>query len=173
MDQLLPLVYGELRRLARSHRRGWWHVGPGTVSLVHEAYLKLVDQTQVEWHNRAQFFCIASRAMRSVLIDDARRRLRKKRVAERDAVPFEDHLVAEEGRSADLLALDEALERLRGEDERLADIVECRFFGGLTVEEIGETLGISAATVKRGWIVARAWLHLAMSPAAEGVGEVP
>jgi RNA polymerase sigma factor (TIGR02999 family) len=173
MDRLLPLVYEELQRLAHGHRRGWWQDTPGTTSLVHEAYLKLVDQTQVEWHNRAQFFYIASRAMRSVLVDDARRRSRRKRLGDRDALPLEEELLAADERSADLLALDEVLDRLRGEDGRLADIVECRFFGGLTVEETGEAIGVSPATVKRGWLVARAWLHRAMSPGAIEIGEAP
>lgn len=173
LDRLLPMVYAELQRLARAHRRNWWHAAPGTTSLVHEAYLKLVDQTQVEWRNRAQFFYIASRAMRSVLIDDARRRTRKKRHAEHEAVPLAVDLLAAEERPAELLALDEALDRLRSEDARLADIVECRFFGGLTVEETGDTLGISPATVKRGWTVARAWLHRSMEPAAGNAAGTP
>lgn len=162
MDRLLPAVYGELQRLAHGQRRSFGDEGPGTISLVHETYLKLVDQTQVEWQHRAQFFYLASRAMRSILIDDARRRARAKRAPERDALPLDDAVIAAEERSADLLALDEMLDRLRQSDERLADIVQCRFFGGLTVEETGEAMGISAATVKRGWILARAWLHRAM-----------
>jgi RNA polymerase sigma factor (TIGR02999 family) len=167
LDRLLPIVYDELRQLARAHRYAWGPGPsgariPGTQSLVHEAYLKLFDHSQVEWHNRAQFFCLASRAMRSILIDSARRQLRQKREGERKALPLEEAMLVSQTRSEELLALDEALIRLRAESGRLADIVDCRVFGGLTVEETGDALSVSPATVKRGWNAARAWLFQAM-----------
>lgn len=159
MDRLLPVVYEELRKLAHHHRYSWRETAPGTVSLVHEAYLKLVQQTQVDWQSRAQFFYIASRAMRSILIDNARRRQRQKRGGDRVAVPLDQAMLVSAERSQELLALDEALERLRESDTRLADVVDCRFFGGLTVQETAEALDVSPATVKRAWVVARTWLY--------------
>ncbi len=165
--RLMPLVYDELRELARIHRYRFRDPrAPGTQSLVHEAYLKLVDLSRVDWQSRGQFFAIASRAMRSILIDNARRFARGKREGERRAVPIEEAVLASEQRSDVLLALDEALDRLRETDERLAAIVECRFFGGLTVEETAEALSISPATVKRGWTLARSWLYRQMKGGA-------
>ncbi len=158
LDELLPLVYEELRRLARSHRYSWRREGmaaPGTGSLVHEAYLKLVDQTQVQWGSRAQFFFLASRVMRSVLVDNARFNKRIKRGGGQERVELSDQMLVSHQRSEELLALDGALERLSASDERLGDIVVCRFFGGLTVDETAEALEVSPATVKRGWRVAR------------------
>lgn len=164
MEELMPLVYSELKSLAHWQRRGWRDQrSPGTTSLVHEVYLKLVDQTQIEWQNRAQFFYIASRAMRSVLIDNARRAMRQKREGERRAVPLSDAYLVSQERGEELLALDSALSHLEGVDERLARIVECRFFGGLSVEETAESLSLSAATVKRGWNLARGWLYRELS----------
>lgn len=162
LDELLPLVYDELRRLARSHRYSWRREGlkaPGTGSLVHEAYLKLVDQSRVEWDSRAQFFFLASRVMRSLLVDNARYHQRQKRGGDRERVELSDQMLVSHQRSEQLLALDAALERLSTEDPRTGEIVVCRFFGGLTVEETAEALEISPATVKRGWRVARAVLY--------------
>jgi RNA polymerase sigma factor (TIGR02999 family) len=156
--ELLPLVYEELAELA--HRQRWRfraELSPGTKSLVHEAYLKLAGRT-APWGNRAVFFAVAARAMRSILVDNARHFARAKREGRLERVPLDEgHLVSEQ-RGPDLLALDAALDRLAGSEERLARIVECRFFAGLTVEESAEALDLSPATVKRGWILARAWL---------------
>ena len=159
LSRLMPLLYDELRALARHHRFQWNDTrAPGTVSLVHEAYLKRVEQSRIKWESRAQFFYLASRAMRSVLIDNARHFARRKRGGSQVQVPLTDDALVSEARSDELVALDEALTRLAGADDRLARIVECRFFGGLTVDESAEALGLSPATVKRGWTTARAWL---------------
>jgi RNA polymerase sigma factor (TIGR02999 family) len=159
-DRLLPLVYEELRVLARQHRWRWRdEQAPGTNSLVHEAYLRLVDQTRVHWESRSQFFYLASRAMRSVLIDHLRHVTRQKRGGPAGTVPLDDDLIAAEVRSEELVALDEALTRLADADPGLAQIVECRFFGGLTIDETAAALGLSPASIKRGWTTARAWLY--------------
>lgn len=158
-ERLLGVVYEELRQMARRHRAQWRRAPLGTQSLVHEAYLKLVDQTHVQWQSRGQFFAIASHAMRSVLIDNARHWQRLKREGGRDRVELEEGMLVSEARSEELLALDMALARLQAADSRLASVVECRFFGGLTVEETGEALGLSPATVKRDWMAARTWLY--------------
>jgi RNA polymerase sigma factor (TIGR02999 family) len=144
--------------MARRHRADWRRSPLGTQSLVHEAYLKLVDQS-VEWNNRGQFFAIASKAMRSILIDNARHFQRLKREGGRERVELEEGLLVSAARSEELIALDAALERLRLADARLAAIVECRFFGGLTIEETAEAMGSSPATVKRDWAAARTWLY--------------
>ena len=162
LEELLPLIYDELRGLARAHRARVGADGirsPGTVSLVHEAYLRLIDQRHVDWRSRAQFYCIASRAMRSVLVDRARWHRRQKRGGGWRKVELEDQLLVSRERAAEVIALDRALERLLRRDERLGRIVECRFFGGLTIEQTAEALGVSPATVKRGWSVARTWLY--------------
>lgn len=165
LDRLLPLVYGELHALARAQRYRWRGPdSPSTTSLVHDAFLKLVDQTRIEWQNRRQFFYLASLAMRHVLVDNARRNHRHKRGGGRPHVPVDDVPLVSEERGEELLALDEALTRLKDEDERLGRIVECRFFGGLTVEETAEALSLSPATVKRGWTLARGLLYQALRP---------
>ena len=158
-DRLLNVVYDELRQLAHRHRAKWRLAPLGTHSLVHEAYMKLVDQTHVQWQSRGQFFAIASHAMRSVLVDNARHWQRLKREGRRDRVDLEDHMLVSEARSDEVLALDAALDRLKRAEPRLASIVECRFFGGLTVEETGDALRVSPATVKRDWVAARTWLY--------------
>ncbi len=160
-DRIVPLVYDELQSLARSHRHRWGAgpETPGTTSLVHEAYVKLVDQDHVEWETRAQFYAIASRVIRSVLVDNARWHRREKRGGDRRPVPLEKARLVAESRGDDLIALDAALDALEIEDERLARIVECRFFGGLTIAETADALEISESTVKRGWNLARAWLY--------------
>ena len=158
VQRLMPLVYEELRVLARHHRWQWRDERtPGTLSLVHEAYMRLVDQS-VDWENRSQFFYLASRAMRSVLVDNARHFSRLKRGGGQPSLEVTEDLLVSEERSDELVALDGALARLEAADPRLAQIVECRFFGGLTIEEVAETLRLSPATVKRGWTTARAWL---------------
>jgi RNA polymerase sigma factor (TIGR02999 family) len=157
-DELLPLVYEELAELA--HRQRWRfraELSPGTQSLVHEAYLKLAGRSE-PWGSRALFFAVASRAMRSILVDNARHFARAKREGGRERVPLDEGLLVSEQRGAELVALDAALDRLATSDPRLARIVECRFFAGLTIEECAEALGVSPATVKRGWTLARAWL---------------
>jgi RNA polymerase sigma-70 factor (ECF subfamily) len=159
-DKLVPLVYSELKRLARSYMRRERpeHTLQAT-ALVHEAYLKLVRQHDVNWQSRSHFFGIAAQLMRRILIDHARGHLREKRGGANQAVPLDDALVFSPEHSEELVRLDEALVRLSKFDERQGKIVELRFFGGLSVEETAEYLGISPKTVKRDWAVAKAWLH--------------
>jgi RNA polymerase sigma-70 factor, ECF subfamily len=159
-SQLIPLVYDELRRLAgRYMRRERSDHTLQATALVHEAYLKLVEQRSVDWQGRAHFFGIAAQIMRRILIDYARSHLRDKRGGGQEAVPFDEALVISSEQSHELLKLDESLDRLAAIDPRQSKIVELRFFGGLTVEETAEVLGISPKTVKRDWSVAKAWLH--------------
>ena len=160
LERLMPLVYRELRRQAagylRKERAG--HTLQPT-ALVHEAYLRLHDQRDVHWQNRAHFFGVAAQAMRRILVDHARGRLRAKRGgADRRVTLTESALVAAE-RSVDVIDLDAALERLSVLDPRQGRVVELRYFGGLSVEETAEVLEISPATVKREWTMAKAWLH--------------
>lgn len=161
-NALLPLVYNELRRIAhnrRAHLPTWQ--GPGTTSLVHEVYLNLAGQTQLDFATRAHFFYLASVAIRNLLVDHARHATRQKRS---DPSPAEPPPLSPDTNVDEVLAIDEALNRLAEEDSRLCRIVECRFFGGLTVEETAETLDLSPATVKRGWDTARAWLYRQLRP---------
>ena len=162
LDALLPHVYGELRRQAarflRQERPG--HTLQAT-ALVHEAFLKLVDQ-HASWQNRAQFFGIAAQLMRRILVDHARGHGAAKRGGGAARVELDEAMVAAVALDVDLLALDEALTRLAAIDERQARIVEMKFFGGLTLDETAEVLHISAATVSREWTIARAWLFLAL-----------
>jgi RNA polymerase sigma factor (TIGR02999 family) len=157
-DELLPLVYAELRHLAarllRNERPD--HTLQPT-ALVHEAYLRLVDQRVDTWQNKAHFLGIAAQAMRRILIDHARRRRAAKRGGAR--VTLDDDMAAVTGPSIDVLEVDSALQRLAALDERQSRVVELRFFGGLSVEETAQVLGVGTATVKRDWNVARAWLH--------------
>ena len=159
LDTLLPLVYQELRRLAAGYLR---REKPGQTlqptALVHEAYLRLMKDRPDRWQNRAHFCAIAAHSMRQILIERARARGAVKRGGARPRVTLDEALVAGEDRSIDLLALDEALERLAQLDPEQARLVELRFFGGLTVEETAEAMDISPATVKRHWTVAKAWL---------------
>jgi RNA polymerase sigma factor (TIGR02999 family) len=160
-DGLLNLVYDELHRQAQHYLR---RERPGhtlqTTALVHEVYLKLVKQEKIAWESRSHFFAIAARLMRQILIDYARTKHRAKRGGVKDHVPLENALTVGVGETEfDLLALDEALTRLSVKEEHLANIVEFRFFGGLSVEETAEVLGISDSTVKRDWQMAKAWLH--------------
>lgn len=160
LDKLLPLVYEELRHIAHCRLR---QEKPGqtlnTTALVHEAYLKLVDQQQVAWKNRAHFFAVASQAMRRILIDYARHRTRQKRGGNAAKVAFEEGMgLFSAAQSESLLALDEALQALEKINPRHGRVVECRYFGGLTLEETATALGISSATVSRDWQLARAWL---------------
>jgi len=165
LQGLLPQVYDELRRLARYHRRAWRDPRtPSTNSVVHETYLRLKDHA-ADCRSRGQFFALASRVMRSVLVDAVRRRHRKKRCADGGEVALEAAAPASEPRGEDVLALDEALSELWRTDPGLAQVVECRFFGGLTVEETAEAVGLSTATVKRRWEAARARLQRHLRPA--------
>jgi RNA polymerase sigma-70 factor (ECF subfamily) len=173
-DQLIPVVYDELRRLAnrymRREREG--HTLQAT-ALVHEAYMKLVEQRSVNWQSRAHFFGIAAQIMRRLLVDHARGRLRDKRGGGQYLVPIEDALVFSPEQSSGLVELDGALDRLATMDPRQARIVELRFFAGLTVEEVAEVLGVSPKTVKRDWSVAKAWLHGELKAAHDaGAGEM-
>jgi RNA polymerase sigma factor (TIGR02999 family) len=174
MDRLIPLVYDELHELAHRQRARWGvdERVPGTTSLVHEAYVRLVDQTRVQWQSRGQFFAIACRAMRTILIDNARRAGRQKRGGGVPDLPLDAAVLVSADRTDELLALDQALERLEGQDPRLVRIVECRVFGGLSIEETARALAVSPATVKRGWNLARTWLfrelHDAPRTADEG-----
>ena len=160
LERLMPLVYAELRQLAERHfrkeRRG--HTLQPT-AVVHEAYFKLVDQTRVTWKNRGHFLAIASQAMRRILIDHARGRDAEKRGGEVEKVTLDVGIASPEpSREVDILALDEALERLKALDGAQAQIVELRFFGGLTIEEIAEVMDVSPSSVKRDFRSARAWL---------------
>ena len=158
-ERVIPLVYDELRRIA--HRRRWQWVtpeAPDTTSLVHEAYLHLQEREGMAWETRAHFFYFASVAMRNILVDHAKHMQRQKRGGGARAVELTERTMVSEQRSAELLTLDEALREMERDEPRLAQVVECRFFGGLTVEETAEALAVSPATVKRGWDTARAWL---------------
>ena len=167
MDRLVPLVYEELARIA--HRQLRLEVTGHTLSttaLVHEAFLRLVDQTRAQWADRAQFFGVAAHSMRRVLVDHARRHRAARRggVNRRDvsleALEASDAANLAVGDRADILvAMDEALERLAALDSRQARVVECRFFGGLTEAETAEALGVTARTVARDWVKARGWLY--------------
>ncbi len=159
MEELLPLVYAELRRLAagylRRERAG--HTLQPT-ALVHEAYLRMVDQTQVRWQNRAHFFGVAAQMMRRILVDHARSQHAEKRGGDVQKLSLDENIDVSGERAAELVALDEALERLAEIDPQKSRVVELRFFGGLSVEETAEVLGVSAPTVKRHWRLAKAWL---------------
>jgi len=160
LDQLLPLVYDELRRMARRHLADERENHTlSTTALVHEAYLKLVDQTWASAQGRGYFFGAASRAMRQILVDHARHRVRNKRGGKQQPIPLEEHHLVVDGFDEELLGVDVALRELESIQPRAVRVVECRFFGGLSVEETAETLGISVRTVKRDWILAKAWLY--------------
>jgi len=163
-SRLVPLVYAELRRLAarymRQERRD--HTLQPT-ALVHEAYLKLIEQRRVDWQSRAHFYCVAARLMRRILVDHAREVKASKRAGSRYRVPLEPEVAATEEKPGELLAIDQALDRLLKHNPRQAQIVELRFFGGCSEEEIAHMLAISVRTVKRDWSVARAWLYAELS----------
>jgi RNA polymerase sigma factor (TIGR02999 family) len=164
VDRLFMLVYDDLRLIAhRQLRREADGHTLDTTALVHEAYLGLVDQTRSGWRDRAHFFAVASRAMRHILIDYARRRRAEKRGGATIRLPLRDDLVEDGGgEDVDLLALDEALTALSESDARMGRTVECRFFGGMTVEETSEALGTSVRTVERNWTRAKAYLYRAL-----------
>jgi RNA polymerase sigma-70 factor, ECF subfamily len=158
--KLIPVVYEELRRLAGSYMRRERvdHTLQAT-ALVHEAYLKLIEQRSVDWQSRAHFFGVAAQLMRRILIDHARGHSRQKRGGEDKKVSLDEAFVFSEQRADELLAVDDSLNRLAEIDPRQARVVEMRFFGGLSVEEAAEVLGVSPKTVKRDWSVAKAWLY--------------
>lgn len=166
LDRLVPLVYDELHLLAsRQAAREWRHDRPQTTLIVNEAYLKLFGQRNVDWQNRGQFFALAAQLMRRILVDHARRQRRQKRGGGAGAVELDEFVPAPEGPvdNVNAIDLDRALARLEAFDPDQARIVEMRFFGGLTVEETAAALGISPATVKREWALAKGWLHRELS----------
>jgi len=170
LDELTPIVYDELRRLAERYLR---RERPGhtlqPTALVHETYLRLVDQQQVNWHNRAQFLGIAAEFMRRILLKYARSRHAAKRGGGACTMSLDEVIgFSSEPRAVDLIALDETLTRLAAMDPQKGQIVELRFFGGLTEEETAETLGVAPITVKREWRVARAWLQRELDLGAKG-----
>jgi RNA polymerase sigma factor (TIGR02999 family) len=161
LEGLLPIVYGELRELANNYlRRERADHTLQPTALVHEAYMKLVDQRNVQWQNRAHFFGVAANIMRRILVDHARKHNSEKRGGEFSKEQLEEALVVvSDEKSFELLALDEALENLNEMDPQKARIVELRYFGGLSVEETAEVMGVSEITVKRHWKLAKAWLY--------------
>ncbi len=159
-DALLPVIYNELRSLAANYlRRERVDHTLQPTALVHEAYLRLVDQTQVNWQNRAHFFGVAAQMMRRILVDHARAHLANKRGGEFEKVSWDETVVGVNEPNADLLELDEALDELASVDEVKSRIVELRYFAGLTVEETAEALGVTPITIKRHWRLAKAFLY--------------
>lgn len=166
LDRLVPLVYGELRRLAQ---RRMMLENPGVslqpTALVNELYLRLADARGLNFHNRSQFFALAAQMMRRILVDAARTRGASKRGGQAEKTSFVEGYFAAPGRDREVIALDDALEALAKEDSRKAQAIELRFFGGLSMEETAEVMGISVQTVRRDWDFARVWLARAMHPA--------
>ena len=171
LDQMLPVLYDELHRLAEAYLR---REDPGhtlqPTALVHEAYLRLIDQRRVDWRNRAQFLGVAAGIMRRILVDHARGRAARKRGGGAEAVSL-SLVEAPSGRpEVELIALEQALEQLTARDPRKAQVVELKFFGGLSAREIAEVMGISDATVEREWTFAKAWLYKAIEGAPREPG---
>ena len=164
LEKLIPLVQPELQRLAHRYmsRERAGHTLQ-TTALLDDAYLKLADKTHPQWQNRAHFFAVAAQLMRRIMVDHARQRKALKRGGGAVRLTLDESLVSTEARAEELLALDEALEKLGGFDKRKADVVEMRFFGGLSMEEIAEVLKVHVNTVSRDWQAARAWLLAALS----------
>lgn len=169
LEKLVPLIYSELRQIAH---KCLYRERPGhtlqTTALVHEAYLKLIDQRDARWQNRAHFFAIASQAMRRILIDNARRHTAVKRGGPAENLPLDQAANISLEPDPILLPLDEALTKLAEIDPQQSRIVELRFFGGLTIEETAEVMSLSIDTIKREWAMARAWLRQRMSDDASG-----
>jgi RNA polymerase sigma factor (TIGR02999 family) len=165
LEHLVPLVYADLRRMARAQMR---RQRPGatldTGGLVHEAYVRLVDERRAEWRDRRHFYAVAAMAMRQIVIDHARRRSRAKRGGGEQATGLDDAADPVARDAAELLDLDRALASLETLDPRAARIVECRYFGGLNEQETADALGVSLRTVQREWLKARAWLRRALRP---------
>ncbi len=172
LEELLPLIYSELRHLAHNFL---YRERPGhtlqTTALVHEAYLKLIDQRDAHWQNRAHFFAIAAQAMRRILIDSARKHAAVKRGRGGEKISLDEAAGISLEPDTNLLALDEALTALAEIDPQQSRIVELRYFGGLTIEETAEVMNLSPATVKREWTMARAWLYQALAGSREGLAE--
>jgi RNA polymerase sigma factor (TIGR02999 family) len=172
LDRLMPLVYEDLRGVARRRLR---LEEPGSTlqstALVHEAYLRLVDQNRVQWKNRAHFFAVAARMIRRVLLDHARRGHAARRGGSATRLTLDESVAPPRGRDVDLVALDDALNTLAELDARQAQVVELRFFGGLSIAETSEALGIATATVQRDWVTAKAWLFDQLSR-ADGAARV-
>jgi RNA polymerase sigma factor (TIGR02999 family) len=159
LDVLTPLVYGELRNLAARYlRRERSDHTLQSTALVHEAYLRLIDQNQVRWQNRAHFFGVAAQMIRRILVDHARTKHAQKRGGNAQKLSLDEAIGLPEQRDLDIIALDDALKLLAELDAQQSKVIELRFFGGLSIEETAEALGISPATVKREWVTARAWL---------------
>ena len=160
LDQILPIVYQELRRMAGNYLR---QENPGhtlqPTALVHEAWLRLIDQARVDWRNRAQFFGVAAQMMRRILVDHAKAKHREKRGGEAVKLSLDETINLSQERAADLLALDDAIGELTRVDERKSRVVELRYFGGFSVEETAQILGVSPETVMRDWKMAKAWLY--------------
>lgn len=160
VEQLVPMIYDEFRALAGSYLR---RESPGhtlqPTALVNEAFLKLVDQKNVDWQGRSHFFAVGAQAMRRILVDHARGKSREKRGGDRQKISLNEEITLSPQRDEDLLAVDEALVKLSKIDPRQARIVELRFFGGMTVQEVAEVLGVSKRTVEAEWTMVRAWLR--------------
>ena len=160
LERLMPLVYAELRRMARRHMG---QERPGhtlqTTALVHEAYLRLVNQERVRWKDRAHFFAIAAQVMRRILVDHARKRRNPKRGGDATRLSLEQGATVSQERAAEVVALDDALNSLAAVDDRKSRVVELRFFGGMSIEETAQVLGVSPGTVMREWTLAKAWLQ--------------
>jgi RNA polymerase sigma factor (TIGR02999 family) len=165
LDRLIVVLYDELREIAHRHRAARGDAETiATTALVHEAYLKLVDQSSARWNDRAHFLSLAAIAMRHILVDRARARMSDKRGGGREPVTIDEEVVASDGQPEALLQIDDALDRLARIDPRLARVVECRFFGGMTNDEVAEALGVTSRTVERDWIKARMLLRDALEP---------
>lgn len=168
VDQLFELVYSDFRQLAHKYTR---KISPSKslqpTEVVHEAFLKLVDQKQVDWRGRSHFMAVGAKAMRHILVDYARTKGRQKRGGDRRRIPFNDALVVSINNEDDILAIDEALEKLASINETRAEIVEMRFFAGMTVAEVAEALGLSKRTVEGHWTFAKAWLRRELSESGE------
>ena len=168
LDRVYEALYQELRTVARAqlarHRRGTLNTG----ALVHESYLRLVDQTRVDLESRTHFLALSARAMRQILVDYFRRGSAEKRGGGEAPLPLAEDLVAGEDRGGQILALDEALTRLAEQDSRLVSVVELKFFGGMSYDEIAENLGVAPRTVRRDWFKAKAWLTVELTDGVSG-----
>ena len=164
LEELMPVVFEELHRMARAYmnRQRVGHTLQ-TTALVNEAYLRLIDSSKVQWQNRAHFFAVSAQLMRRILVDFARARGNQKRGGSAERVSLERALEFSEDRGSDLVALDDALKTLAGLNSRQAEVVELRYFGGLTEDEVAEVLKTSPRTVRRDWSLARAWLYRELS----------